>query len=244
MVGVILAGGNGTRLRPLTIVTNKHMLRVGHWPMIEYPLIKMIDAGIKNIHVVTGGENYQGVVKYLGSGSRWDVRITYSIQDEAGGIAQALALAEPFVNGNKMLVLLGDNIFSMDLKEIVEDFRTAEDNSMATVFCKHSENPERFGVLKYDRIDDEILAIDVIEKPEKPPSDMVLTGMYLYTADVFDVIRGNKPSERGELEITDVNRHYIKNSKCNIVQVKGAWTDCGTFATLIKAEQQVKEFTL
>ena len=241
IVGVLLAGGNGIRLRPLTVVTNKHMLRVGRFPMIEYPLKKMIQAGITNIHVVTGGENYQGVVKYLGSGSKWDVRISYSIQDEAGGIAQALLLAEPFVNGNKMLVILGDNIFAMDLSEIVSDFASAEADSMATVFCKHSDNPERFGMLKYDRIDDEILAIDVIEKPKEPVSDMILTGMYLYTPDVFDIIRGNKPSDRGELEITDVNRHYIKNSKCNIVKVRGGWTDAGTFETLLMAEQQVKE---
>ena len=205
--------------------------------MLEYPLNKIISAGIKNIHVVTGGENYQAVVKYLGSGSKWNIRITYSIQDKAGGIAQALSLAEPYTNKDKMLVILGDNIFNIDLKEDVKKFRNSKNESQANLFSYHSDTPERFGVIKYSN---EGKVIDIVEKPIKPPSNCIVTGIYMYTPDVFDIIKTLKPSGRGELEITDVNRFYINSGQAIITPLKGKWTDCGTFETLIKAEEQVR----
>jgi len=233
--GVILAGGNGTRLMPLTISTNKHLLRVGKLPMIEYPLRRLIEAGITDIHVVTGGENYQGVVKYLGSGSRWGVKISYSIQDEAGGIAQALGMAESFAGKSKVLVILGDNVFDMDLRKWVNEFESFDDVFSAYLFSVLSRTPERFGVIKWN--DSMKTALDIIEKPKKFISNDVVVGIYMYTPDVFQKIKTLKPSERGELEITDVNRLYIKGDHAKIVNVTGNWTDCGTFETLMRAEE-------
>jgi len=235
--GVLLAGGEGTRLRPLTLGVNKHLLRVGKFPMIQYPLTRMMEAGIKDIHVVTGGENYQGVVKYLGSGKKFGVRISYSIQDEAGGIAQALALAEPFIHDEKMVVILGDNVFDMDLKEEVKDFENDTHNCRAVLFTQTSDTPHRFGVIKYK--DGEVC--DILEKPKVAPSKEIVTGIYMYTPEVFQVIRTLKPSKRGEYEITDVNRIYIQTKLLKIVKMRGNWTDCGTFETLMKAEMQVGE---
>lgn len=234
--GVLLCGGEGTRLRPLTYATNKHLVRVGTKPMIDYPLYKMLEAGIDNIHVVTGGENYQGVVKYLGSGSRWGIRITYSIQDASGGIAQALSLAEPFVDKSKCLVILGDNIFNANIKYVVETFANDQEKESAVLFRQSSKTPERFGVLQYN---DQGIVQDIVEKPKVPPSNDILVGIYMYTPDVFDKIRSIKPSGRGELEITDVNREYVKRKTAHVFDLAGEWTDCGTFDTLLKAEKQV-----
>jgi len=234
--GVLLAGGEGTRLRPLTIATNKHLLRVGKLPMIQHPLSKMIEAGIVDIHVVTGGENYQGVVKYLGSGSQWGVKISYSIQDNAGGIAEALGLARAFIGDDRMLVILGDNVFTMSLKKQVAEFRDNMAECKAILFVDKSDTPNRFGVLKYDRGGN---IVDILEKPKKAPSRDIVTGIYMYTPDVFQVIKTLKPSGRGELEITDVNRTYIQTKRLKIVHMSGDWTDCGTFDTLLKAESQV-----
>ena len=237
MRGIILAGGEGTRLRPLTLGMNKHMVRIGKYPMIEYPLNKLIVAGMKNIHVVTGGENYQGLIKYLGSGSRYGIRITYSIQDESGGIAEALGLAEPFVDDDKMVVLLGDNIFDMPINKVVADFGSSTQEREAVLFRYPSDNPQRFGVLKFENE----IAVDVIEKPINPPSRMILTGIYFYTPDVFDIIRDLKKSDRGEYEITDVNRYYIRNRLATIETLYGKWTDCGTYETLLSAEKLMGE---
>lgn len=234
--GVLLCGGEGTRLRPLTHSVNKHLIRVGQLPMVEYPLRSMIGAGVKNFHVVVGGENYPAVIKYLGSGSRWGVRITYSIQDTSGGIAEALGMAEPFVGKDKMLVVLGDNIFNLDLKEYVTYFSKSDKEREAVLFSRFSKTPERFGVLKYDL---QGRAEDVIEKPRDFISDKILVGIYMFTPDVFDIIKTLKPSERGELEITDVNRLYIKFGYSKIVNFEEDWTDCGTFDTLADAEEQV-----
>ena len=257
MKGILLAGGDGTRLRPLTHSVNKHLLRIGMCPMIEYPLMAMITAGIEDIHVVTGGENYQGVVKYLGSGSKWGARISYSIQDRPGGIAQALSLAEPFVGNDDMLVILGDNVFDMELKECIEIFKKKEGSPFngiksamikTALFSCYSDTPQRFGVLKFETAgandypyaEGSMMPVDVIEKPKDPPSNAIVTGIYMYRSDVFDVIRTLKPSDRGELEITDVNRRYIKAKQALIVTMDGEWTDCGTFETLMAAEEQVK----
>jgi len=235
MKGVLLCGGEGSRLRPLTYSVNKHLIRIGDRPMVEYPLKKMIEAGIKNIHVIVGGENYPAVIKYLGSGARWGIRFTYSIQDRPGGIAEALGMAEPFVRDDKMMVVLGDNIFDMDMRKWVEEFDLLNLPRMAFLFSVTSEHPERFGVLKSD-FDG---VIDIIEKPKEPPSNQIVTGIYFYTPDVFDIIKSLKPSERGELEITDVNRFYIKYRLFKLIRHIGNWTDCGTFDSLKAAEIQV-----
>ena len=237
MKGILLAGGDGTRLRPLTHSVNKHLLRIGMCPMLEYPLMAMATAGIEDIHVVTGGENYQGVVKYLGSGSQWGVRISYSIQDRAGGIAEALSLAEPFVGNDKMMVILGDNVFDMKLKPTVEMFEKG--NLKSILFMYESDTPERFGVFVMD--EDRATVKDIIEKPQNPPSNLIAIGIYMYDNSVFDVIRTLQPSDRGELEITDVNRLYVKEGQAGIKMLDGKWTDCGTFETLMAAEDQVKE---
>lgn len=242
MQGILLCGGEGTRLRPLTYSVNKHLIRVGNYPLVEYPLKKMIQAGIKNIHVVVGGENYPAVIKYLGSGSRWDVRFTYSIQDRAGGIAEALGMAEPFVRNDKMLVILGDNVFDEDLKPEVERFSKGIDERQAVLFYQHSKTPERFGVLKTEEVNGFSLQFtDIIEKPKEFISDNIVVGIYLYTPDVFDIIKTLKPSARNELEITDVNRLYIKFGHARIIPLSGNWTDCGTFESLAIAEKQVME---
>jgi glucose-1-phosphate thymidylyltransferase len=241
--GVLLCGGEGTRLKPLTYSVNKHLVRVGELPMVEYPLRKMIQAGIKNIHVVVGGENYPAVVKYLGSGARWNVRITYSIQDRSGGIAEALGMAEPFIKNDKMLVILGDNIFEQDLTSEVNRFCSATDEKQAVLFYRSSETPERFGVLKSEEKDGYSQRFtDIIEKPKTFISNLIVVGIYFYTPDVFDIIKTLKPSDRNELEITDVNRLYIKFGLARVIPLSGNWTDCGTFDSLKRAEEQVKEF--
>ena len=237
MRGVLLCGGQGTRLKPLTAANNKHLLRIGRYPMLEYPLRKMIQAGIKDIHVVTGGEHYPPLIKYLGSGRGWGVNISYSIQDEAGGIAQALGLAESFVGGEKMLVVLGDNLFTMNLLGMANSFKKGKKRSEAILFSRSSKTPERFGVIKYDGND----VVDIIEKPKEFISNTIITGIYMYTSDVFDIIKTLKPSGRGELEISDINRFYINRKLASIINLGGHWTDCGTFETLIKAEQIIGE---
>ena len=237
--GVLLCGGLGTRLRPLTIAMNKHLLRVGKRPMLEHPLRRMIEAGVRNIHVVVGGESFPPVVAYLGSGSRWGIRITYSVQDKPGGIAEALGMAQAVVGNDKMLVVLGDNMFDMDLSEEIRRFKMSTEEKEAVLFSIHSGTPERFGVLQFGEKNE---PVDVIEKPTNPPSDQIVTGIYMYTADVFDVIETLKPSGRGELEITDVNRMYVKFGRARIVKMHGRWTDCGTFDTLLVAEEIMEEW--
>ena len=206
MKGVILAGGTGSRLFPLTKVTNKHLLPVGRKPMIFHPIEKMIEAGITEILIVTGIEHMGHVVGLLGSGKDFGCRFTYKVQDEAGGIAQALALAENFVHGDSLCVILGDNIFEDSMVEFVKDY--AVQGSGAKIILKEVPDPERFGVAELDG--DRI--VNIFEKPEKPVSNWIVTGIYFYDSDVFSIIRTLKPSERGEYEITDVNNHYIENS--------------------------------
>ncbi|MDR9365969.1 MAG: NTP transferase domain-containing protein [Bacteroidetes bacterium] len=220
MKGIVLAGGTGSRLYPLTKVTNKHLLPVGNKPMIYYPIEKLTEAGIEEILIVTGTEHMGDVVNLLGSGKDFGCRFTYKVQDEAGGIAQALGLAENFCGDEPMTVILGDNIFEAGLSKALGNY----DNSGAQILIKQVEDPERFGVaeLEGDRI------IGIEEKPDQPKSEFAVTGIYMYDSQVFDLIKNLEPSDRGELEITDVNNHYIKNGTMKYSKLDGWWTDAGT----------------
>ncbi|MCL4439099.1 MAG: sugar phosphate nucleotidyltransferase [Firmicutes bacterium] len=231
MKGIILAGGTGSRLFPLTKVTNKHLLPVGQYPMIYHPIIKMKNAGIKEVLVVTGKEHMGDVVNLLGSGYDFDMEFTYRVQDQAGGIAQALGLAERFVGDDSCTVILGDNIFEDEIAYHVADF--ASQDRGAKILLKKVEDPERYGVaeLKGDRI------VSIEEKPKIPKSNYCVTGIYMYDARVFNIVRTLKPSGRGELEITDVNNAYIAEGSLTYGIFEGWWTDAGTFDSLLKANE-------
>jgi glucose-1-phosphate thymidylyltransferase len=231
--GVVLAGGTGLRLKPLTKVTNKHLLPVGCKPMIYYPIEKLASIGIEQILIVTGVEYMGDVVGLLGSGREFGCQFTYKVQDEAGGIAQALGMAEGFSNNKPLAVILGDNIFQANLKKYADKFIAQKTG--ARLLLKKVSNPQRFGVAQIS--DTRVIRID--EKPKKPESDYAVTGIYFYDATVFDIIRTLKPSGRGELEITDVNNAYIARGQLAYDILDGWWTDAGTFESLSKANELV-----
>lgn len=232
MKGVILAGGTGSRMYPLTKVTNKHLLPVYDKPMIYYPMETLINAGIKDIMIVSGRGHAGHFLELLGSGVDFGVHFTYEIQEKAGGIAQALSLAEDFVDGDSVTVILGDNIFQDNVKEDVANF-----NDGAKIFLKEVPDAHRFGVaeLKEGRV------ISIKEKPKIPKTNLAVTGLYTYDSDIFDVIKTLKPSGRGELEITDVNNHYINKGNMQYRVLKGFWSDAGTFESLLRAGILVKQ---
>jgi glucose-1-phosphate thymidylyltransferase len=229
MKGIVLAGGTGSRLFPLTKVTNKHLLPVGYAPMLWHPVWKLKQAGIEEILIVTGTEHMGDVVRCLGSGKDFGCRFTYKVQDEAGGIAQALGLAENFVAGESVCVILGDNIFQDDLIADAEAFR--KQGQGARILLKSVQDPQRFGVaeLRGDKV------IGIEEKPKEPKSNLSVTGVYFYDGTVFDIIRTVKPSGRGEMEITDVNNAYIQRGQMTFGTFQGWWTDAGTFPSLAVA---------
>ncbi|MHC4641140.1 MAG: sugar phosphate nucleotidyltransferase [Planctomycetota bacterium] len=231
--GIVLAGGTGTRLMPLTKVTNKHLLPVGQKPMIYYPIEKMTSIGIEEILIVTGIEHMGDVVSLLGSGKQFGCRFTYKVQDEAGGIAQALGLAENFTQGKPVVIILGDNLFEASLKDHADRFISQKTG--ARVLLKQVPNPKRFGVAQVS----EGRIIGIEEKPKKPKSDYAITGIYFYDNSVFDIIRALKPSARGELEITDVNNAYIEQGQLAYDMLDGWWTDAGTFESLDRANDLV-----
>ncbi|MHC4158188.1 MAG: sugar phosphate nucleotidyltransferase [Planctomycetota bacterium] len=231
--GVVLAGGTGSRLMPLTKVTNKHLLPVGQKPMIYYPIAKLTSIGIDQILIVTGIEYMGDVVGLLGSGREFDCQFTYRVQDKAGGIAEALRLAENFVQEQPIAVILGDNIFKANLKDYAEKFISQKIG--ARVLLKQVSNPHRFGVAEIS--DGKVISIE--EKPEKPKSDYIITGIYFYDTSVFDIIRTIKPSARGELEISDVNNAYVAKAQLEYDILDGWWTDAGTFESLNKANELV-----
>jgi len=233
--GVVLAGGTGSRLMPLTKVTNKHLLPVGKKPMIFYPIEKLTSIGIEEILIVTGIDHMGDVVNLLGSGKDFGCRFTYKVQDQAGGIAQALALAENFADNQPMVVILGDNIFQNSLKNYADKF-IAQKNG-ARILLKQVSNPQRFGVAEI--VDGKVIGIQ--EKPEEPKTDFAVTGIYFYDALVFDIIRTLEPSARGEYEITHVNDAYIANGQLDYNILDGWWTDAGTFESLIRANELVAE---
>lgn len=250
MKGIVLAGGNGRRLAPLTNVTNKHLLAVYNKPMIYYPLQTLSGAGIKEILIVSGKDHTGGFFKLLGSGQDFGCKFQYEVQEEAGGIAQALGLARDFTGGDSCAVILGDNIFEDNFADAVRGFEGGTGGMKvgtsggspkgARIFLKEVTDAERFGVatLKDDSV------IEIEEKPKKPKSNFAVTGLYLYDANVFEYIRDLKPSARGELEITDVNNHYIREGLMKAHMVKGDWTDAGTFESLFRANSVARKMAL
>ena len=235
--GVVLAGGSGSRLLPLTRVTNKHLLPVGREPMILHPIRKLVAAGVARILVVTGREHMGDVIELLGSGRELGAEFTYRVQDEAGGIAQALGLAEEFVGTDRCVVILGDNIFTADLAPFVEAFRKQPRG--AKVMLVRVPDPTRFGVVEF--AEDGKTVRRILEKPRDPPSDMAVSGIYFYDERVFGHIRPLKPSGRGELEITDVNNAYIAEGTMSWDELPGQWTDAGTHESLREANRIVEE---
>ncbi|PAD71886.1 sugar phosphate nucleotidyltransferase [Paenibacillus campinasensis] len=231
MKGIILAGGTGSRLYPLTKVTNKHLLPVGKYPMIFHAVHKLKQADIQDILIVTGKDHMGDVVNLLGSGHEMGVTFTYKVQDEAGGIAQALDLAEQFVGNDQMVVILGDNVFEDDILPFVDNFR--KQKSGAKILIQEVSDPTRFGVPELDG--DRIVSIE--EKPKQPKSNYAVTGIYMFDHTVFDIIKTLKPSARGELEITDVNNAYIERGQLTFDLLRGWWTDAGTHASLARAHE-------
>jgi len=228
--GVVLAGGLGARLLPMTRVTNKHLLPVYDRPMIHYPIQQLVAAGIRDILVVTGGDHAGDFLKLLRNGQDFGLdHLRYAYQDGEGGIAEALGLAEHFAGDDPIAVILGDNVFQDSLADPIRDF--AADPVGATIFLKEVTDPERFGVASVDG--DRVRRI--VEKPSKPESSLAVTGCYLYDARVFDIVRSLEPSARGELEITDVNNRYIEWGELSHHTVSGWWTDAGTVDSLHRA---------
>ncbi len=230
MKGVILAGGLGTRMRPLTYVTNKHLLPVYDKPMIFYPLQTLVDAGIRDILIVTGGNNAGDFLRLLGNGAGFGLKhINYTYQKGEGGIAEALGLAEHFAGGDRIIVILGDNILQKGIGPYVRAYERQP--SGARILLKRVPDPQRFGVAVLRK--GKVVAIQ--EKPKNPKSDTIVTGIYMYDQRVFDIIKTLKPSGRGELEITDVNNAYIKTGEMSHNILPGWWSDCGTFESLQRA---------
>ncbi len=234
MKGVVLAGGLGTRMYPLTKVTNKHLLPVYREPMIYYPIKMLVNAGIDEILIVTGGNNAGDFLRLLGNGKDFGLKhLNYTYQEGEGGIAAALSLAEHFADRDKIVVVLGDNVIEKNIREAVKSYRRQEEG--AKIMLKEVPDPQRFGVPAFE--DGKIIRVD--EKPLKPASSYAVIGIYMYDPKVFDFIRTLKPSERGELEITDVNNFYIREGKITWDVLDGWWSDAGTFESLQYAGNMV-----
>lgn len=234
--GVILAGGLGKRLNPLTQITNKHLLPVYNKPLIYYPIQTLVDAGIEDILIVTGGNHAGEFLRLLGNGKEFGLKhINYTYQKGEGGIAEALGLAEHFSDNSKIVVILGDNVIQKNIKEAVEKFRKQKQG--CRLLLKEVDDPQRFGVAEIKN--GRLVAIE--EKPKRPKTKYIVTGIYMYDQQVFDIIKTLKPSGRGELEITDVNNAYIKKGQIEYDILGGWWSDCGTFDSLLRANNLVAE---
>lgn len=232
MKGIILAGGLGSRLYPLTYATNKHLLPVYDMPMIFYPIQTLVSAGIDEIMIVTGGPHAGDFIPVLRNGRQFGIRqLEYAYQEDSGGIAQALGLAEAFADGDPVCVILGDNTTDADIGPAVADFPGG-----ATIFLKNVPDPERFGCPVFAD-GDSYRIVEIEEKPRRPSSDYAVTGLYLYDPTVFDFIRTLEPSGRGELEITDVNNRYLRAGQLNWFELDGFWSDAGTFESLFRTNQ-------
>ena len=236
MKGIILAGGLGSRLQPCTLVTNKHLLPVYDKPMIYYPIQTLINAGIRDMLIVTGGQFAGDFLKLLGNGNHFGLRhINYTYQEGEGGIAAALSLAEYFADQEPVCVILGDNIIQGNIAAAADAFR--RQGRGAKILLKEVEDPQRFGVAELEgkRV------VNIIEKPKQPKSNLAVTGIYFYDAQVFEMIKTLKPSGRGELEITDVNNMYLQQGSLTYDILDGWWTDAGTFQSLRRATNLVAE---
>jgi len=236
MKGVVLGGGLGSRLRPLTAVTNKHLLPVYDQPMIYYPIQTLVNAGIKDIMIVTGGNSAGDFLKLLGNGKAFGLKhLNYTYQEGEGGIAEALSLVEHFSAGDPVCVVLGDNIIEGNIRDAVRAYR--HQGSGAKIILKRVPDPQRFGVPELNGRK----VVRIEEKPQHPKSDYAVIGIYMYDGDVYDIIRTLKPSGRGELEITDVNNAYIERGEMTWEELEGWWTDAGTFESLLRASNLVAE---
>ena len=234
--GVVLAGGTGSRLRPLTLVTNKHLLPVYDQPMVYYPIRMLVEAGVRDIMVVTGGESAGAFMQLLGSGEAFGLEhLEYAYQKGAGGIAEALGLTRYFIGSDDVVVVLGDNILENPIAGAVERYR--RQGGGARVLLKRVSDPQRFGVARIDG--DKV--VEIIEKPMVPPSDLAVIGVYMYDNRVFEIVAGLPRSARGELEITAVNNAYLRRGELQCEEVNGWWTDAGTFESLFHATTLVHE---
>ena len=234
--GVVLAGGTGSRLSPLTKITNKHLLPIFDKPMIYYPIQTLVDAGIEDILIVTGGKNAGDFLRLLGNGKGFGLKhINYTYQEGEGGIAEALGLAEHFAAGERLCVVLGDNIIEGSIRGAVDDFKKQERG--AKILLKEVHDPERFGVAEIS----EGIIVGIVEKPTVPKSNYAVTGIYMYDETVFQKVKVLKPSGRGELEITDVNNGYVAEGSMTFSYLDGWWTDAGTFESLLRAGNLVAE---
>lgn len=233
MKGIILSGGSGTRLKPLTKITSKQLLPIYNRPMIYYPLHTLIKAGIKEVLIIVAPERAGDYLNLLGSGRDFGVKFTYEIQDKPEGLAQAFLIADKFIAGDNVSMILGDNIFEDDFSQDIINFKKG-----AKVFAKKVSDPSRFGVVKFD---DKMRAQKIIEKPQEYISDYAVTGLYVYDHKVVELARSLKPSARGELEITDLNNKYLEKQELEVAMVNGQWLDAGTFDSLLKAQIFAKE---
>jgi glucose-1-phosphate thymidylyltransferase len=227
MKGIILAGGKGTRLEPLTKVTSKQLLPIYDRPMIYYPLQTLLQAGIKDILIIVAPDHAGDFLKLLGSGKEFDCDFTYEIQDEPEGLAQAFIIGENFIGNDNATLILGDNLFEDDFTEAIQTFKSG-----GRVFAKKVPDSQRFGVVEFDQ-DKRVLSIE--EKPSEPKSEYAITGLYIYDNSVLERVKTLKPSDRGELEITDLNNLYLKDNQLDVAFVKGEWFDTGTFESMHQA---------
>ncbi|PWU22497.1 spore coat protein [Candidatus Cerribacteria bacterium 'Amazon FNV 2010 28 9'] len=227
MKGIILAGGAGTRLHPLTKVTSKQLLPIYNKPMIFYPLQTLIDAGIREILIIIAPDHAGDFLKLLGSGKEFGCKFSYEIQDKPEGLAQAFVIGENFIGDDDVTLILGDNLFDDDFSQAVKEFKTG-----ARVFAKQVKDPERFGVVTFD---ENHKVISIVEKPKEPKSNYAVTGLYVYDNSVVAKAKSLQPSARGELEITDLNNVYLQEGKLDVAFVNGQWLDTGTFESLFEA---------
>jgi len=233
MRGIILSGGSGTRLKPLTKITSKQLLPIYHRPMIYYPLNTLIKAGIKEILIIVAPERAGDYLNLLGSGKEFGVNFTYEIQDKPEGLAQAFIIGENFIDNEDVVMILGDNIFEDDFSEDIKSFKSG-----AKIFAKKVSDPERFGVVKFDA---QKKAEKIVEKPKEYLSNYAVTGLYIYDKRVIEIAKAMKASDRGELEITDVNNWFLNKNELEVAEVKGEWLDAGTFDSLLRAQNFAKE---
>lgn len=227
MKGIILAGGSGTRLQPLTTVTSKQLLPIYNKPMIFYPLETLLNAGIKDILIIVAPDHAGDFLKLLGSGSQFGCKFTFEIQDKPEGLAQAFIIGENFIGDDSVTLILGDNLYEDNFSDAITSFESG-----GRVFVKEVDDPERFGVAEYDE-NNKVISIE--EKPEVPKSKFAVTGMYIYDNTVIEKAKNLKPSDRGELEITDLNNLYLKEGNLDVAHVNGKWLDTGTFESLHEA---------